>query len=103
MDLFRFTLGWDQLDRVPEDQRILALMLGKTLNDINILGKWLSWIQMDDQEIEIERHGRAAQVFLLFTLLAGKLIESWELIGVQFFKTKLAAIYHPLLNAEGQN
>lgn len=102
MEIFRFTLGWDQLDKVPEDQRVLALMLGKLLNDICILGKLLNWVKIDEKEIDVERHGRAAQVFMLLTFLAGKLVEGWELLGAQYFKPRLSATYHPLLGKEGQ-
>ena len=102
MEIYKFTLGWDQLDRVPEDERLLALMLGKLLNDINILGKLLSWVQIDDNEIDVERHGRAAQAFLLLTIFAGKLIEGWDLLGVQYFGKQLSRKYHSLIGAKGQ-
>jgi hypothetical protein len=103
MEMFKFTLGWEQLDKVPEDERVLALMLGKLFNDISILGKLLLWVRVDENEIDIERHGRAAQMFMLLTFLAGKLVEGWELLGVQYFKTKLSATYHPWLGEAGQH
>lgn len=103
MKIFKFHLNWGTFNKVPEDERTFALMLGKLHNEINILGNLVASLKIDETEIELERFGRTAQTFMFMTLLSGRLYEGWELLRTNYFGNKLSVKYNPLLGDEGIN
>ena len=97
MQMFRFDLDWSTLDATPEEERTLALMLGKLHNELNILGNLVASFSVKDDEIALEREGRAAQSFMFMTILAGRLHEGWNLLQKQYFRNSICKKYDLLI------
>jgi len=97
MQMFRFDLDWSTLDATPEEERTLALMLGKLHNELNILGNLVATFSVKDDEIDLEREGKAAQSFMFMTILAGRLHEGWNLLHKQYFGNSLSKKYDFLI------
>lgn len=75
----RFTKG--DLDRAPEDERVLFLLAGHFSNDIYILQKQLIFSLNGTRDGEFENRWGMALSMLNARLLVGRLVAAWKLMG----------------------
>lgn len=101
MKIYRFNLNWETLNSCPEDERTLALMLGKIHNELNILGNLITTLKIDTNEIDVERHGRTAQTFMFISIISGRLYEGWVFLQDNYFGNKLSKKYFSLIGEDG--
>jgi hypothetical protein len=99
-ELRRIRLTKKDLDHIPPDERFFYFMAGHFANDVTILGQLLiaaynSAFGRPGEYSRDEPHNAAglAQLFLVLTLLAGRLHEASRLIGSHYFAKGLAKKY----------
>ena len=94
----RFTRA--DFDRVPDQERLVHLMLGQLANDINLLQKQLIFaINGLGVGSEPEHHAAVAQAMLTERLFAGRLNEAYQFVqGGDCARTML--IYEDVLSEE---
>jgi hypothetical protein len=98
MKVIDIKLNKDKLLQLPELERTLYLALGHEANEINALAKMLYWASNAPARNSAEERGRFALELLFMRLLAGKLNESWELLGQKYFGPALSKTYDPKLD-----
>jgi hypothetical protein len=85
--LYALTLTKEQLDQIPDDERLFYFMAGQLHNDINILSKLLIAASNEMKLVfdqEPKRSGASAQALLLLKLTAGRLYEGHKTIRNTF-------------------
>jgi hypothetical protein len=81
------------LDRIPDDERTFYLMAGQLANDINILGRLLSFAASTPRPDTPRMWAGLTQMLLIAKLLAARLFEGHRLISQTFSARKLRAKY----------
>lgn len=79
MDVHHIKIDRVKLAAMPENERVLLLLLSHASNEINVLTKLILMIRKDTPASEIIDHVEAGQIFIFVRLLVGKLHEAWEL------------------------
>jgi len=79
MEIFHAKLSRSKLAAMPEDERVLLLLLAHASNEINVISKLILMMRKDEPPTPIVDHVEAGQIFILMRLLIGKLHEAWEL------------------------
>jgi hypothetical protein len=103
MDLHIFKISREQFNRIPEVEQIFILQICTLLNEINILQKLALFSTNKKSEIsEFENKAQNAQAFFVFTILAGKLWEGWQMVNKEFFSKGLRQEYFDALPDEGR-
>jgi hypothetical protein len=95
MQLHRIKLTQAQLDAVPEQERVLMVLLAHAANELNTLTKLFHFCSTQKAPTPIEEQARNAQALVLARVLAGKLYECWELLQRAFFGARLSQTYEP--------
>lgn len=103
MDLTIFKISREQFNRIPESEQIFILQLCNLLNDLNILQKLALFSNNKNTTIsEFENKAQNAQTFFVFTILAGKLWEGWQMVYKDFYSKGLRQEYFDALPEEGR-
>ena len=102
MVLNKISISRKKLESAPRAERIFFVQIGQILNELNTLQKVI-FIAAKYSGNTLERRGRHLQALFFSRILAGKLAESWELLGRDFFGAKLSKEYEPQLSVEGKN
>jgi hypothetical protein len=84
VDVFRLQFSKEQLERAPEAERVLYLVAGQFINELNILTKLSYFATHSNPGEEVRKRANITASMLLLQLTAGKVNESWELIKAQF-------------------
>ena len=93
MKLQQITLTRTELDRVPDDERILLILLSHVANELNVFAKLVYWSGSTPNESLVENKGNNTIFLTLIRLFTGKLHETWRLFEQAFFSSKLAQTY----------
>lgn len=88
------------LDRAPEDDRLLFIMATGLANDTQMLNKTLAVIIETDRDSSNRIINQANSAFgmLILRLLAGKMYEGWKLLSR--FSSKIKQDYEPYMSDE---
>jgi hypothetical protein len=89
-----------ELEAMPEEERVFFVLNGHFLNEISMLNKWLIFIDLR-AEPEVLRRAQVAQGLLIARLFIGKLLEGWRMLERAFFGTALSRQYIPKLDSTG--
>jgi hypothetical protein len=101
VDVHRAELDRAKLAAMPEDERVLLLLLAHASNELNVLTKLILMIRKDAPLSPILDHVESGQTFILMRLLIGKLHEAWELFRTRVQSNRaIATTYVPKLGAE---
>jgi hypothetical protein len=79
MDVHHITIDRAKLAAIPENERVLLLLLAHASNELNVFTKLILMMRKDDPPSPIIDHVEAGQTFIFMRLLIGKLHEAWEL------------------------
>lgn len=102
MKILIVTFPKEILEKIPEDERVLFILLGKLADELSIIQKLMRMSNVPHEDMNI-RTAQNSQSFFLLTILSGKLYEGWGVLQREFFgKTMLSKIYDPLLKKEGR-
>jgi len=103
MDLTIFKISREQFNRIPEVEQIFILQLSTFLNDINVLQKLALFSTNKKPNVgEFENKAQNAQAFFVFTILAGKLWEGWQMVEKDFHNKGLREKYFDVLPEDGR-
>ena len=92
-----------RLAKMPTDERALFLMLGHSVNEINVLNKLFYLSNHYDSSDKWRQHAHITQGLVLARTLTGKLWEAWNLLGDAYFGTQLSKTYHGKLNSNASD
>jgi len=99
---FEINTPKSQLEKMPEAERTLFLLLGHLANELSVLKKLLFFCGHSEAEDKWQRRANNAQALVMARVLIGKLCEGWELLQRYFFGNRLSKLYQPLLEPEEQ-
>jgi len=102
MVLLKVPINREKLKSIPESELQLYVLSQVIVSEINILQKFLI-LQPTNSDNLIVEMAQNSQRFFLLRILAGKLVESWDVLGKQFFGAKLSQLYEPLLGIKGKD
>jgi len=104
MDIRKITFPKKIFNEIPENERLLFILLGHFNNELAILHKLLVYSMAkprDDSEHELKAHN--AQMLFLARLYAGKLFEGWEVVRKKILSTKEFSMeYEAMSSVEGK-
>jgi hypothetical protein len=100
LKVYRIPIPKDRLRAMPNDERVLFVLLGYASNQISMLQKLLTFATNRTPDAELEQHATGAQTQMLVRLVA--LNEAWEMVRTRFIEAPLAQSYLPVLDADGQ-
>jgi len=101
MKIYRIELTNNTFNKIPKKDRLLFVLFGTMLNEINMLHK-ITYLFRKDTVSEVERKAQLAQHLFFQTLLVGKLWECWQCLQSCFFRTGASKDYEKRLNREGR-
>lgn len=101
MNIQKLYLTKDHLSLFPEKERVFFILLGHLANEISVLTK-LMILSENRSETEVVRKAYSMQASIIARIIIGKLYESWVLLEMNFFKSKLSKQYESKLTNDGQ-
>jgi hypothetical protein len=93
MKLFHIKFDKKQLDRIPEAERTLLILLAHAANELSVLTKLFQFSSKHEANSEMEIEARNAQAMALGRILTGKLYECWKIFPKAFFSAQLSKSY----------
>lgn len=103
MKIHRAQLGATKLSKVPENERVLFVLLGHFVNEINVLNKTFYLCSQFQDEPKWRSHAHTSQALVFARILIGKLYEGWELLRKGYFDSQTSKIYDERLNQEAKD
>lgn len=100
IQLHQVDLSKQQLDRIPESERRLFILVAHAANELNALAKLFHFAVSSASDSGLIGQAENAQALVLARTLAGKLYEFWVLLQRSFFRAGLSKQYEPLLDPE---
>lgn len=102
MDVHDIRIPKQQLERLPDAERVLVLQFGHVCNELSFLNKLLI-IASDTTSQGIKKQVMAAQSMVVVRLYVGKVFEAWRMIERDYFASKLCQTLDAKLGPEGQS
>jgi hypothetical protein len=104
MDVHLVKLDRAKLAALPENERVLLLLLAHASNELNVLTKLILMLRKDDPPSLIIDHVEAGQTFIFMRLLIGKLHEAWELFRARVQSDRaISTTFLPKLGPDATN
>ncbi len=91
--LHRINLKREQLDRIPENERRLLVLIAHAGNELNVLAKLFHFAAASAAEEGVLGQAENAQALVLARTLTGKIYEFWKLLQSSFFGPALSKQY----------
>lgn len=101
MKIEKITITRNQLNLLPEKERVFFVQLGHFANELSVLIKLLVFSE-NKSDIEVVKKAYFMQESIVVRLSAGKLFEGWQLLQKNYFATKLSKKYDKILPINGQ-
>lgn len=98
--LHQVRLTKEKLDRIPEAERRLFVLIAHAANELNALAKLFHFATSSISEQGLISQAENAQALILARTLSGKLYEFWQLLQTSFFGAQLSKHYEPVLEPE---
>jgi hypothetical protein len=90
--IHRIRFESNDLQKMPEQERVLTMLLGHIANEINILQKLIMMAHnLNDEPCDTEIQGRTANTMCLLRVLLGKLNEAHHTIKARYVRAGLHA------------
>lgn len=93
MKIFRVSTPKTVLERIPDSERVLYVLLGHLANELNVLNKFFFFSSHFDTKEKWLTRAHTMQALLVARMLIGKISEGWQLLHQGFFATKLSKTY----------
>ncbi len=93
MKIFRASTPKAALEQIPDDERVLYVLLGHLANELNVLNKFFFFSSHFDTTKKWLTRAHTMQSLLFARLLIGKISEGWQLLQQGFFGTKLSKTF----------
>ena len=93
MKIRRFSLSKNKLLKMHETERTFLLLAGHMHNEFSSLQKVFAWCLAElpsQPNSSIENLTNGSQAMIYARLLAGKLLEGWNVLGQAYFGSKLS-------------
>ena len=100
VDLHRVDLTREQLDRIPDGERRLLVLVAHASNELNTLAKLFHFAAGSTADEGLTSQAETMQALVLARALTGKIYEFWQLLQNSFFGARLSREYEPLLDTE---
>ncbi|WP_141510804.1 hypothetical protein [Ramlibacter sp. WS9] len=100
VDLHRIDLTREQLDRIPDGERRLLVLVAHASNELNALAKLFHFAAGSAADEGLTSQAETMQAMVLARILTGKIYEFWQLLQNSFFGAQLSREYQPLLDTE---
>jgi len=100
IELHQIDLTKQQLDRIPEPERRLLVLIAHAANELNALAKLFHFAASSASESGLIGQAENAQALVLARVLTGKIFEFWQLLQTSFFGAQLSREYQPLLDID---
>jgi hypothetical protein len=100
--LHRVNLTRQQLDRIPENERRLLVLIAHVGNELNVFAKLFHFAAGSASEEGVLGQAENAQALVLARTLTGKIYEFWMLLQSSFFGPALSKEYEPQLDEEAR-
>lgn len=100
IQLHQVDLSKELLDRIPEAEFRLFVLVAHAANELNALAKLFHFAASSASEAGLIGQAENAQAVVLARTLGGKLYEVWQLFQTSFFGAALSKQYEPLLESE---
>lgn len=100
VDLHQIDLTRDQLDRIPDGERRLLVLVAHAWNEINTLAKLFHFAAGSAADEGLASQAETTQALVLARVLTGKIYEFWKLLQSSFFGAQLSRAYAPLMDPE---
>ncbi len=102
IEIHRVLLPKAELAAMPQDERVLVLLMGHATNEINVFSRFILMMRKDKPPTQIEDFAEGGQIFIVMRTLIGKLHEAWELFRTRAQSNKsIAETYIKTLKGEG--
>jgi hypothetical protein len=101
MKIRRIQLQKSEIAKMPAQERDFLILAGHMQNEINSIHKIFAWClhsRGSSIDSEVEALANGAQAMIYARILAGKLLEAWNALGDDWFKTKLSLQFEPKLH-----
>ncbi len=102
MDVYEIKITKNQLQSLPEAERILVLQFGHVCNELSFLNKLLLMVS-DTKTDGLEKNAMGAQAMIVIRLYIGKVFEAWRMLKRDYFGSQLSKSLDTKLGQEGQN
>lgn len=103
IEVYRIPVSKESLNALPEDERVLLLLLGYVSNQVSMIQKLITFATNRTPSEEVEKHSTGVQTQMLVRIAAGMMSEAWSLVTKRFIKNKIIAnVYIPLLDPGGK-
>jgi hypothetical protein len=100
VELHQIDLTREQLDRVPEMERRLLVLVAHAANELNALAKLFHFAAGSATEAGLLGQAETTQALVLARVLTGKIHEFWQMLQGTFFGTQLSRDYQLSLDAD---
>jgi len=103
IEIYRIPVSKERLSALPEDERVLLLLLGYVSNQVSMIQKLITFATNRMPSEEVEQHSTGVQTQMLVRIAAGMMSEAWSLVTKRFIKNKqISNAYIPLLDQRGK-
>jgi len=101
MELKRIVIKKSEFDTIPEKDRLFIVLISACTNEISILHKLITYSNyyVEDKTINTAQN---VQSFFLIKLLAGKLVEGYDIIRKDYFGSSLSREYAAELSEDSK-
>jgi hypothetical protein len=100
VNLHRIDLTREQLDRIPDGERRLLVLVAHASNELNALAKLFHFAAGSAADDGLTSQAETMQAMVLARILTGKIHEFWQLLQNSFFGAQLSREYQPLLDTD---
>lgn len=100
VDLHRIDLTREQLDRIPDEERRLLVLVAHASNELNALTKLFQFAAGSAADEGVISQAEIMQSMVLARILTGKIYEFWRVLQNSLFGAQLSREYQPLMDIE---
>jgi hypothetical protein len=102
MKIHKWKIKLTDLRKIPENERVLFVLLGHLVNELNVLNKTFKLCSQFPEEPKWRTHAHTSQALVFARVLLGKMYEGWKLLEKGYFHSQLSRHYHDKLNEEAK-
>lgn len=100
MELHQIDLTKQHLDRIPDVERRLFVLIAHAANELNALAKLFHFSASSASEHGLTGQAENAQALVLARVLTGKIYEFWKMLQTSFFAAQLSREYEQLMDKD---
>lgn len=102
MEIHKVSFSRERLMSLPENERVFFIQASNALNDISILHKQTLYASKIEKN-EVLQKAQNSVAFFNLKVLAGKLLETWNMVRTGFLSSPEHRDYHSKLDDNGKD